>query len=247
MMIKKAILSAAVSFGLAASTAAASALDGAYTMDFSGTGAQTITPSGTTFSSASGNYEQFTMTFIFDCNSLVAAYNAATESTSVKGMETAYNGNSNKLGVGFKVTVSNAGKTLQAVAQAGNNADDKSPSADLSTLIGSTDKLVLTLVYNGSSGTTLYTYNPLTDTIAAGATATTYKYKNHNHYNSFWVTNNSWAKSAESVYVFDTAKTNTTDLLAISKAAYLEAIPEPATATLSLLALAGLAARRRRK
>ncbi len=50
----------------------------------------------------------------------------------------------------------------------------------------------------------------------------------------------------DAVYVYNQVLEGDT-LTAASKAAYGAAIPEPATATLSLLALAGLAARRRRK
>lgn len=50
----------------------------------------------------------------------------------------------------------------------------------------------------------------------------------------------------DQVYVFNSAMTKD-DALSLNSQALAAAVPEPATATLSLLALAGLAARRRRK
>ncbi len=81
-------------------------------------------------------------------------------------------------------------------------------------------------------------------------------YSNHNYLNNIWL-ESPVGNAVEAIYVFD-KKMTSDEVLAISQAAvgYVAPvepgepganIPEPTTATPSLLAPAGLAARRRRK
>ncbi len=244
--MKKTIITAALCLGLTSGAMADSALDDAITLtDLTAGGHQTFTQDSSkdyAYSTQDGNYQQFTMTAVFDSKTLLSTL-ATASNGSGKAVELAIGEAGSRLGIGFNVTTTDDGvKTLQAVAQAGQSSHTVIPTIDLTDLLNSNDTIVLTMT-TGSAGTSLYLYNPETETVSTSGTQGGYHYSSTTAYDHVWV-DNAWGGAVNSIYLFDTIQTPN-EILAISKAA--ATVPEPTTATLSLLALAGLAARRRRK
>ncbi len=102
-------------------------------------------------------------------------------------------------------------------------------------------KVVMALTINGTTEV-LYLTNGTAEVHWTTGNATTQDAT----YNSLTIADNAFTAAISSIYVFDQTLTQE-QIKSISAEAITAAVPEPATATLSLLALAGLAARRRRK
>ncbi len=116
--------------------------------------------------------------------------------------------------------------------------------------LGKTGQVVLTLAVgdnNNSNPTSTYVFSGGTDMPSVNHNGLRYSTTTY----SVLFLNADMAKAVDSFYLFnDRLTTDTIKTLSVSAlaaAAPETMIPEPATATLSLLALAGLAARRRRK
>ncbi len=106
--------------------------------------------------------------------------------------------------------------------------------------------ITLTMVRESSGTTTLYALKQDKTIETLGSYTATFTYpETHNDFNTFYI-NSSTGALVNSIYVYNVAK-DADGIKTASLAAYSAAVPEPATTTLSLLALAGLAARRRRK
>ncbi len=114
------------------------------------------------------------------------------------------------------------------------------------------DGLVTLTIVQSSSGTTLYTLADSTATTSttglasAGLVSTAHSSSNLAQIIRPANNGNSYPCPIAGVYVYNTALSQE-DIFTVSKAAHAASVPEPATETLSLPALTGLAARRRRK
>ncbi len=158
--------------------------------------------------------------------------------------------------IAFQTSTDNSSGTPLTVLSVGarnGDAYDVGSNQNLASYV-SNDVLVLTLVMH-NAGNHVYAYNAATGTVtevAKGTLAPSQWSSGNGAYNTVTVYGFEDAEhvaqtAVVGAYMYNTGFTNTESITAISKAAYMAAIPEPATATLSLLALAGLAARRRRK
>ncbi len=157
----------------------------------------------------------------------------------------------NKLGFGF----SSDGSSLTASAGYGDSTTAALSVNDLESYVDSNNKLVLTLAVTETAGT-FYVYDAQKDDLVTVGTSTDLKGTYTWNYNTVYLNalsrdfNNGYG-AMELFYGFNSTLT-AQEVYNVSQAIFERPettlpVPEPATATLSLLALAGLAARRRRK
>ncbi len=207
-----------------------------------------------TFSDSAGD---FTMTFVIDWNSALDSLGIWNDKSSISlggnSADSFWWDNGVQL---FKSDHTGVDSLYVSMTIGGNQVAVTSP--DVQT--GSLDKKIAIDSNNGTLDAATYkvdgklaltyTYESATDTFTLYALT-----KNgglgvltHVHNYDIWGTALSCMKLdtpdsvVEQIYAFNTVLSHD-DIVAVSQ----DAIPEPATATLSLLALAGLAARRRRK
>ncbi len=245
--MKKTIITALLTVASAAAAFAdinLSAQNGVYTITGPGTLANNYVATGGDYSTddGTGNREQFTLTAVFTWSELVPD----VTSTASNAVQIHYNGIDNsKTGIGFK---KDANGNIIACGMNNNSAYVTSGDINISSLV-SGDKLTLTIVMTDAGGT-LYGYNANAqgdDRLVQLATSTSWKYGPSGHYNKIWLATP--LGEALSLLEVRNTKSDFATVLTISEEAHSAAklVPEPTTATLSLLALAGLASRRRRK
>ncbi len=198
------------------------------------------------FGTMSNSKAAFTLTVVFNWGELVADIGTSTTQTEVLSTYgQASNAKPGQRAFSF-ASDGNGGLVAYATRVYGSTLTHTTPTmptAGLSSLVKD-DKLVLTMVMS-ADGITLYGFNANDNSIAElGVSAS--NFSSGNNYKIVEL-ETGFAGTLDSLYAYNSSVTATADLVAISQAAYTAAIPEPATATLSLLALAGLAARRRRK
>ncbi len=153
-----------------------------------------------------------------------------------------------------EVADGNISLNATTVANAALDHTTRLTAQDLSQYTSTTegyDKIVVALCITSkkAGGGTLYVYNATANSgagelVPIDTSKEIYGYSTKS-YTSLYM-NTTSVKAMDALYLFD-QYLSANDVATIAKAAYTAAIPEPATATLSLLALAGLAARRRRK
>ncbi len=248
--MKKTVITAALAFVGGAATAAVTA-DYSYTQaDFSsGTTAQTFTlPSGSdNYTNISNGNQQFTMTLVLDWSVLNGLAGPATYRTA----ELSHNGTaSTEISLG--VRKESNGSVVMKMAQNENDL----LSATLTDTYIRNGLVTVTLTVDTNGGINRFRMLVLnkeengTDWVATAATrsdnasSASTDHRGADELNRLFL--NGTTKSAiKALYISDS---NTSDLAGLAESAYTTAaVPESATATLSLLALAGLATRRRCK
>ncbi len=252
--MKKTLISAAVALGLAAGAMGDSenalTLDSAvlsvqhYTGTSSYTGAFTAKPSGS-------DYYQGTLLLVLDMGSIPSSVLGSDTVQWLadfrKDVSAAADDN---IGVGLRGWATDT-SAVSANTMWEADADNRQATGDLTdydkedTEHAYWDGLVaVSLVLKGSSNNTgSYLYATSDGTNYTSATDKGLRSSGTNY--DTLVLNSLFASSIKSIYVFNEALEQS-DIMTLSVAA-IKAVPEPTTATLSLLALAGLAARRRRK
>ncbi len=242
--MKKTLITAALALGFAGSAFAVS-LEDAVASKTSNFSVGALWQTGVSLSTDDGGAQQWTMTVVFSYDKLVQN---VTSDAGQKAVEILRGSGDNKFGIGFR-TLDN---DIVAVSQAGGAGQAYSTSASVSGLAYE-GKVAVTLV-GAAGGATMYTLAGTGESVSDnGGAKSGLVYSNHNYLNNIWL-ESPVGNAVEAIYVFD-EKMTSDEVLAISQAAvgYVAPvepganIPEPTTATLSLLALAGLAARRRRK
>ncbi len=201
---------------------------------------------GTGFSGTGGDY---TMTLVINWEKALEGLGIWSDPSVVKvGHSNDYWWN-NGFSL-FKGADENAGKLFATIRV--DNGDQALTGDGLSIVNTTYAQITSDYVVDGLLALT-YTYSSATDTITLSVVDTenseiatldsayvTKDWSVNNAYN--YMTMDAPDGIINHIYVFDSALSSA-DIINISK----DAIPEPATATLSLLALAGLAVRRRRK
>ncbi len=245
--MKKTIITALLALGLAAGASATDVTaDYSYTLaDFSGSGAQTLKADSSNYSNIVSDNHQFTMTLVLDWEFL----SSMTETATYRTAELSYNNNiSTKVSLGIRTDSSG---THLKLAQS---------NTDLLTLTLTEDYVrdglvTVTMTVDTNNDANRFRMLVLnkeengTDWVATaavhseGASSASTTYRGTNEFNQVWL-NGATKGAIKALYISDE---NTSDLASLAESAYAANIPEPTTATLSLLALAGLAARRRRK
>ncbi len=255
--MKKTIITAVLAAAFAASAFAEEAAekeatwtltDADLTLTAGGTKAPTAGATGVNINYVTSNGNKtWTMTVVFDWKELKSDI-SAKNTVAIGLMKDSYTGAKSYLrGLSFDtVTVQDETTTYAAYAVNHAHSDantswsyNSDTSIDISELAASCNGVLgLTAVMTGTA-LELYAYNGTSDEmVLLGNIATT----SSANFNYLYI-DESYLDSIKSVYVFKSAAGGP-DMLAVTRAAV---VPEPATATLSLLALAGLAARRRRK
>ncbi len=229
--MKKTLITALITLGMAASASAALTLEDA-TLSYSqyDSAQDGLTFSGD-FSTLSGTRAEFTMTFVLDWNQL------QTLTTTDTALAVMTDGNSLNTGVGICLDDG------ELVAKTWYTGARSSSTNSLENYVSENGLLVLTVRHN-ANGTRLI---PGTQS-ATYWTDGSLKWQNA-QFDGLTI-NSTLAGAIESFYVFNSSVTDD-EVVSLTTAAYAaalaNAVPEPTTATLSLLALAGLCARRRRK
>ncbi len=209
--------------------------------------------SGANLSSADGSYQQFTLTAVLDWNA-VSRLTTSTEAHAAVQILRPDNGTEDYVrSIGFKLD--DSGSVVVCAMNDNDTKDGANPvkmTASTSSFgsyvyhdFGSgVDKLALTLVVN-AEGSWLYAYNATSDTAVELATSESGMRLKKSFSEKSLRVSNTYGDAVITASAYNIAATTLSDITAISRSVL--AIPEPATATLSLLALAGLVARRRRK
>ncbi len=238
--MKKTIITAVLAWGLSVSATATSLTDAVLSVN-NYTGSESYTG---TFSTASSSRALSTLTLVFDWEELDKAITSTT-ATSAAVLSTDTSGGANS-GLGFMRDDDNNLLVTTIYNGAQHTYTNTSTGETLTYTLTVTDdciqdgKLAITLMtMGGGSGSHLYMYDG-TDSLLHVQDA---PLRGSGQWTTLTV-NSALTSALDSLFVFNNTVT-TTDLVSISRDAMT--VPEPATATLSLLALAGLAARRRRK
>ncbi len=241
--MKKAIITTSLCLALAASASALSLSDADYSYTEFGTASTTYTStaSGANFSSIVDNTHQFTMVLVLNWDALEAL--SLTTNTKIVELFNKNYGNNSK--INFGINSSDNGLLMQNTTVKATTASslDTYEYNGLITMAMTVDGSNVRIGVLNSTGTALG-YVGTVSTLSASTDD-----RGTNEFNSLWL-NGITISAVEAVYVFNESVGNRTtggllDLAVEANAAC--AVPEPATATLSMLALAGLAARRRRK
>ncbi len=245
--MKKTLITALIALGLAASASAVTLSDAvlketgtiasSYTGDFSAM-------LDSTTSGVTGQYPNLTIMLVLDLDTLPtftsAAPSADTQLFTLSGTKTSDNTTMTGIGMGLSRFAASDANTIAWTTWQG---DKNGTWAGRFEEYAASGKTVLTMVLD-SAGAHVSVSNGITQQTANNATGPRYSGVDYTTI-TFGTAENIFG-AIDGVYIFDEALT-ASDIKTLSAQAIAASVPEPATATLSLLALAGLAARRRRK
>ncbi|MCC8020364.1 MAG: PEP-CTERM sorting domain-containing protein [Akkermansia sp.] len=248
--MKKKLYTAVIALGLTASASATSLSDAVYTVSDTTTSSDTIDVSSTGVSGS------FTLTFTLDASQLAGLIGSTAETTDNLTLLASITGNASGRIIGASIgspsnNTSNSGTFLAAsqasagatVAQASRWSTDGTSKLTTVDFTGAMSAAV-TLIHTDTTSTTIvFTYTLADGTTYTGSgTSTSVKYSAGMGTLQTLGINTDIVSSA---YLFS-GTTTVDDAASLNTAAIAALVPEPATATLGLLALGALALRRRR-
>ncbi len=249
--MKKKLYTAVIALGLTASASATSLSDAVYTVSDTTTSSDTIDVSGTGVSGS------FTLTFTLDASQLAGLIGSTAEATDTLTLLASITGNVSSRIIGAEIgtpsDVSDKSGVFGAASQASTGATVTgtsrwSTTGTMSALTavdftGATSAAV-TLIHTDTASTTIvFTY-----TLADGTTYTSSGSNSDLKYSAGMGALQTLGINTDivsSAYLFS-GTTTVDDAASLNTAAIAALVPEPATATLGLLALGALALRRRR-
>ncbi len=236
--MKTTLVTAALCLGLAASASAIDLADAVYST-VSSAGFTNVTD--TTFSSVGSSRDLTTIVVVLDYSTVTSLINSG-ELSSATTLFTFSNSNGNGIVVSISGSQSESGE-YTLIANIASGSYSKASGNLLDTSYGSYDAETGTITFSvqtmdGNSGSRIYA----ADGSVYWSQVNIRWGKADNGYNQITYSS---TDALLAVYAFDSALSSA-DITSISAQAAAAAVPEPAAATLGLLALGALALRRRR-